>query len=1219
MSYNSRAESALVESIKQSRKLPRPKGFTQNISNVTKGEEALDDEDRRINNERLTLPIPPSSETDADTSLVKSLEVNVPKFDKTRQFPGLIAQKIAKKDRHFKAIDDFAIFLDKLAENFEQDVLRFSRELKEKIEIVDADLQSTYNTFLDDKYLIVQSEQTLIDKLDVVKGVVSSRCDINDAFGNNLDQLEIKRAEIVGKELKDLVDRLISIAHQLPNEIERIVESETFDLNSVLTINRKAHAQLINILKKTQVEVEIETLQRWEDCRNRWRQLRHEKAFKDFSSDMLSDRFSDPEDRRSFMKETCDKQKERHEVRYANIKTLSNLNFSNITVDAVVSVQKNFTSLAEEEIAAVQSCYNGLQERRGKLSVNAEARVEVLRKELHLYGALFKEPDFISVINQLKCSLDDPNLAELWRLGGGLKTEFQYLCSDLCSEEIVYDRHVISVKERFELICSSFNLVEILEKRGRASQLDKVRNLISKMRGVAKTEVAAVLSSLLPELEEIANVEEVPVVFRKVIHDCIVEMNAEIDKVKLNSGGSAVAGNTTTIKSSTAKSANGRTANNKSGKGSKSGKSGATMQDKQNFVDPISVKQWSRKLGVLYYGSDLPKETQQCCLNGLAGSIQQLECNRLIDSSISTNCPIYLIRIERKYKKLIDAIATFLETQASYVATCLTNIGEFYLLIAKCMEEHRSTQKSLDDRSADELWDLSEDFRFEKEERELVFDEACNKIRRSITYEELQDFFDDVLKILDDIQESYRIYHSKGCFAADKHPLTLADEFKTTLLSVSKFFDMKPDHNHPILANFNRIFDTAILKNQKFFDIDPAAAGVAPREIPVVDSDAKEVDDAENEEEQVEQNEINEVNEAPKKQKNLETYISPNKKKDDVGGHNIYNTDATVSSGNSDTSNASYGGNFILTMSLDKVVSRLMVEVASKDDLEVGKIFDKSEEKEIPNIELHEKYPWLRIETTVIPLGQEEFEKIHEDDREEYVESLSKMFVEMPEPEPIQGEDESIEPNKLYEWSKSLVVSYKERKTLEADNDYIRNHPPLHVHKHDLPTPWVLPLTITASDLSNLLFGMRESLVVELEIEANNRIKDSEIKSLHHKEVFTDQLEDRLRTHWPRRGRIETQVKQPREAELLGHEEKTWRYIQSIQQRMTDTQSKFFEINGTGLEACKTFVTDMDDLIQSLTSEKFKNLAVLQVFILIDLYKYLKNICFNKLLYFLGC
>jgi hypothetical protein len=37
----------------------------------------------------------------------------------------------------------------------------------------------------------------------------------------------------------------------------------------------------------------------------------------------------------------------------------------------------------------------------------------------------------------------------------------------------------------------------------------------------------------------------------------------------------------------------------------------------------------------------------------------------------------------------------------------------------------------------------------------------------------------------------------------------------------------------------------------------------------------------------------------------------------------------------------------------------------------------------------------------------------------------------------------------------------------------------------------------------------------------------------------------------PRKGRVETEIKQPREAELQTHEEKTWRHIRAIQAKMT--------------------------------------------------------------------
>ena len=73
------------------------------------------------------------------------------------------------------------------------------------------------------------------------------------------------------------------------------------------------------------------------------------------------------------------------------------------------------------------------------------------------------------------------------------------------------------------------------------------------------------------------------------------------------------------------------------GTAKKTGTSGKTKKyDKDaniatNFIDPLCVKAWNRKLGILYYGSDLPVECQQACLRGVSYLIQQRQCNQLID------------------------------------------------------------------------------------------------------------------------------------------------------------------------------------------------------------------------------------------------------------------------------------------------------------------------------------------------------------------------------------------------------------------------------------------------------------------------------------------------------------------------------------------------------------------------------------------------------------
>ena len=97
---------------------------------------------------------------------------------------------------------------------------------------------------------------------------------------------------------------------------------------------------------------------------------------------------------------------------------------------------------------------------------------------------------------------------------------------------------------------------------------------------------------------------------------------------------------------------------------------------------------------------------------------------------------------------------------------------------------------------------------------------------------------------------------------------------------------------------------------------------------------------------------------------------------------------------------------------------------------------------------------------------------------------------------------------------------------------------------------WVSQLGIEVTTTCTLVEGIRDSLVVSLEKEADRRVLRSVEMKKDSKEEFTEELEDRLRTHWPRRGRVKTGILQPREAELLSHEEKTWRYIQSIQERM---------------------------------------------------------------------
>jgi hypothetical protein len=424
--------------------------------------------------EKMQPPPPPSlSAKEEEIALVKTLEPA--KYDVNRQFPGLAKQKIQKKERHMKALDEFTKFLDDLAGKIEQDVLRLSRKMKEDVEKVDQDLGRSYKLLKEEEFLIPKSEDDLKDMLKDLKMTIACRLNIVNAFGDDLDGLEVKRADQVGRRLKSLVDTLVSISHQLPDEIEHIAESQIFDLNTVLTTNRKSHSVLLGMLRKTQVEVEIESHQRWEDGRKYWRQLRHDKGLADFTEDITSERFTAPMDRITYLDRFKGEQESRQERRLKQLGSLSELNADNISSAAVVSFQEECTVIADDELDGLSNCYARLGELRQALKDAAKHRVEDLRKELHVYGALHLEPPFREIASVMREALDDEASSELWRLGGGLKPDFMSLSRDMCSVDVAYSDFVQSIDDRLQLICCGFNFKTVLEGRGRLMQLDKLR------------------------------------------------------------------------------------------------------------------------------------------------------------------------------------------------------------------------------------------------------------------------------------------------------------------------------------------------------------------------------------------------------------------------------------------------------------------------------------------------------------------------------------------------------------------------------------------------------------------------------------------------------------------------------------------------------------------------------------------------------------------------
>lgn len=123
---------------------------------------------------------------------------------------------------------------------------------------------------------------------------------------------------------------------------------------------------------------------------------------------------------------------------------------------------------------------------------------------------------------------------------------------------------------------------------------------------------------------------------------------------------------------------------------------------------------------------------------------------------------------------------------------------------------------------------------------------------------------------------------------------------------------------------------------------------------------------------------------------------------------------------------------------------------------------------------------------------------------------------------------------------------------------------------------------------------LRGSLLEYLDLKAHKIVITSEAESEEGKAKATLLLEETLRTHWPRRGRCETDVKALRLSVLLSHEEKIYRFIQTAQHKFLLLQESIKQ----ELENLKNFIgvfeIHIPELIGEVQDFNHTNLSTLQ-------------------------
>jgi Domain of unknown function (DUF4455) len=256
----------------------------------------------------------------------------------------------------------------------------------------------------------------------------------------------------------------------------------------------------------------------------------------------------------------------------------------------------------------------------------------------------------------------------------------------------------------------------------------------------------------------------------------------------------------------------------------------------------ILIQSWLEILETVFFSCDLPSQIIQNCEIGIKLLNEKSNCNEIIDTEILKMSDEILIQLNTKYLEIIDTTSLFLENQLKYFDATSDYIINFFENLAVLTESHRNTQKQIQQNNEIEFINLHEEFAREIEQKERQFFILCKTLRESSDAEILNFNFQNVLELLSEIDQNYRIFHEKSCFTADKYPLYLINEFKTFLVNLSGLFFMTPDYDHPINLKFDEIYDNTTTWNKNILNQNPKTLNIEKRELKVIKEIENEVE-----------------------------------------------------------------------------------------------------------------------------------------------------------------------------------------------------------------------------------------------------------------------------------------------------------------------------------------------------------------------------------------
>ena len=260
---------------------------------------------------------------------------------------------------------------------------------------------------------IDQQERLILHMFDKRNELISH---LSDAF----DAIEQKRAKLIDKELKRLVNRMTEIAYMLQPDIERFCQNECIEVNQTILSNRTAYAELISKLKIASIQRLDKIRSIFDERKLAWRHLRHTRAINEFQAAIKEPAFVSPPERREIFEELKKVQNLVYTQACNKMEYLGSLKVPTLKPINVTKINRHLVELRTSLDEIADRALNYLSEHQDKLQNEAMELVSELRSQLQECAAV--SDDEIAALIEKDCL---PQINEITNWISNLKTRLE--------------------------------------------------------------------------------------------------------------------------------------------------------------------------------------------------------------------------------------------------------------------------------------------------------------------------------------------------------------------------------------------------------------------------------------------------------------------------------------------------------------------------------------------------------------------------------------------------------------------------------------------------------------------------------------------------------------------------------------------------------------------------------------------------------------------------